>query len=165
MKTTASPRIVAAIALLDARADERLLEIGCGTGQGIQCLLERCPTASVVAIDRSDAAVVRARVVNAAAIDAGHVRISAGDIESGPVAPGGFDRAFAIRVNSFWTHPGIALPHVAASVRPGGELWIIHDGPEDKIVAPTLQSLRRAKLRAVRTQSAARAFAIVARFP
>ena len=81
----------------------------------------------------------RARIVNAAAIAAGRVRVSKGDIEQGPVAPGDFDRVFAIRVNS-WTRPGLALPHVVGSLRPGGEVWIIYDEPTDRIV----EAIRRA---------------------
>ncbi len=160
-RSMASPRILAAIALLDPRPAEKLLEIGCGTGQAIRTVLDRCPTARVVAIDRSDKAVARARIVNSSAVGTGQVNISVSDIERAPVEPGGFDRAFAIRVNSFWTRPGVALPHVAASLRSGGELWIVYDGPSDKVITPIVESLHKFGVRQVRTQSATGAFAII----
>lgn len=157
----ASSRILAAIALLDPRPGERLLEIGCGTGQAIRTVLDRSPTARVVAIDRSEKAVARARKVNSAAIKIGHATITVRDIERAPVAPGGFDRAFAIRVNSFWTRPGVALPHVVASLRSGGELWIVYDGPLDKTTIPIVESLRTFGMHRVRTQAAVGGFAII----
>lgn len=160
---TVSPRILAAVELLAPRSEERLLEIGCGTGQAIQVVTAHTPTATVVAIDRSDTAVARARFVNAAAIAAGQVSIARGDIEHGPVEPGGFDRIYAIRVNSFWTRPGLALPHVVGSLRPGGEVWIIYDEPEARIIETIRSSLQAFGLQDTRSHERPSALAIVAR--
>lgn len=160
-----SPRILAAVDLVAPRPGERLLEIGCGTGQAIQVVTARKPTVAVVAIDRSDTAVARARTVNAPAIAAGRVSIVEGDIEHGPVAPGGFDRIFAIRVNSFWTRPGLALPHVVRSLRPGGEIWILYDRPAARIVDTIRSSLQAFGLRDIRTEERPNALAIVATVP
>lgn len=160
-----SPRIQAAVDLLAPRPRERLLEIGCGTGQAIQAVAARQPTATVFSIDRSDTAVGRAQVVNAPAIAAGRVSVSKGDIEQGPVEPGGFDRAFAIRVNSFWTRPGLALPHVARSLRLGGEVWIIYDGPTARIIETIRSSFQAFGLQDVRTEERPGALAIVAKIP
>lgn len=163
MSGPVSPRILAAIDLLAPRPRERLLEIGCGTGQAIQAVIERQSTTAVYAIDRSGTAVARARTVNAAAIAAGRVSIARGDIERGPVAPGGFDRVFAIRVNSFWTRPGLALPHVVRSLRPGGEAWILYDGPTARIVETIRSSFQAFGLHDIRTKEAPGALAIVVR--
>ncbi|WP_186002261.1 class I SAM-dependent methyltransferase [Mycobacterium sp. KBS0706] len=160
---TVSPRIRAAVDLLAPRPGERLLEIGCGTGQAIQAVIARQPTATVVAIDRSDPAVARARIVNAATIAAGRVSIARGDIEHGPVEPGGFDRIFAIRVNSFWTRPGLALPHATRSLRPGGEIWIIYDDPAARIVETIRSSLQAFGLSHFLTEERSGALAILAR--
>ena len=160
---TASQRILAAISLLDPRPGERLLEIGCGTGQAIEAVLLAQPTAHVTAVDRSQTAVDRARIVNAGALADGRVSIALGDIDKGPVEPGGFDRIFAIRVNSFWTKPGLALPHVVASLRTGGEVWIIYDGPAQKTDEPILRSLQDAGLHGVRSVRGEGASALVGR--
>lgn len=160
-----SPRIRAAVGLLVPRAGERLLEIGCGTGQAIQAVLDRQPAATVVAIDRSDTAVARARLVNAAAIAAGRVIVAKGDIEHGPVAPGGFDRIYAIRVNSFWTRPGLALPHVAAGLRPGGEVWILYDEPAARIVDTIRSSFEAFGLQSIGTEQRPGVVAIIAALP
>lgn len=160
-----SPRILAAVDLLAPRSGERLLEIGCGTGQAIQAVLARAPGAAVAAIDRSETAVARARIVNAAAVIAGRVSIARGDIEHGPVEPGGFDRIFAIRVNSFWTRPGLALPHVVGSLHPRGEIWIIYDEPEARIVETVRSSLQDFGLQDIRTEQRPGALAIVTRVP
>ncbi|WP_342235019.1 class I SAM-dependent methyltransferase [Inquilinus sp. OTU3971] len=165
MSGPVSPRILATVDLLAPWPEERLLEIGCGTGQAIQAVTARAPTATVVAIDRSETAVARARTVNAAAIAAGRVSIARGDIEHGPVEPGGFDRVFAIRVNSFWTRPGLALPHVARSLRPGGEIWIIYDAPTARIVETIRASLAAFGLQAVRTETVPGVLAIIGAKP
>ncbi|WP_179221716.1 class I SAM-dependent methyltransferase [Inquilinus limosus] len=160
-----SPRIRAAVGLLAPRAGERLLEIGCGTGQAIQAVIESAPTATVAAIDRSDTAVARAQVVNAPAIAAGRVTVAKGDIEHGPVAPGGFDRIYAIRVNSFWTRPGLALPHIAGSLRPGGEVWILYDEPAARIIEMIQASFTAFGLRDIRTAERPGALAVIAVAP
>lgn len=159
----ASQRILAAISLLDPRPGERLLEIGCGTGQAIEAVLFRQPTARVTAVDRSQTAVDRARIVNAGALADGRVSIALGDIDRGPVEPGGFDRAFCIRVNTFWTRPGTALPHVVASLRVGGEVWIIYDESLPKTDKPILDSMRALGLADVRGLSGAGAWALLGR--
>ena len=160
---TASQRILAAISLLDPRPGEHLLEIGCGTGQGIEAVLLRQPTARVTAVDRSQTAVDRARIANAGAMADGRVSIALGDIDKGPVEPGGFDRIFAIRVNSFWTKPGLALSHVIASLRPGGEAWIIYDESLPKTDKPILDSMRALGMADMRGLSNAGAWALVGR--
>ncbi|NDL55732.1 class I SAM-dependent methyltransferase [Phytoactinopolyspora mesophila] len=160
-----SRRIDAAVALLNPQPDEELLEIGCGTGQAILAATMRAPGARITAIDRSEKAVARARVVNQAAINAGRVRISTRDIEKQPVSPGSFDRAFSIRVNTFWTRPGVALPHVAASLHAGGQLWMIYDGPAEKVVDPIVASLDAYGIQDIRTETTEGAYAIIASFP
>jgi SAM-dependent methyltransferase len=153
---------VAAIELLSPKLGETLLEIGCGTGQSVQTVLALAPTAKIHAIDRSEKAVARARIVNEAAVKSGQAVIAVGDIEKAPVEPGTFDRIFAIPVNSFWTKPGLALPHAAAGLRPGGELWIIYDEWPDKVTEPIVESLEAFGMQNVRTRSATGAFAIIA---
>ena len=161
---TASARILAAVALLDPKPGEHLLEIGCGTGQAIEAILARRPDVFVTAIDRSEKAVARARAVNAEAIAAGRAKVSLGDVESGPMPAGPFDRVFAIRVNSFWTKPGLALPQVKAALAPGGEFWMIYDERAHKVVGPILASLSAFGPCHVRDAEGPEAFAVIARF-
>lgn len=160
-----SARILAAIELLVPRPGESLLEIGCGTGQALHAILKREPTVRLTAIDRSETAVARARALNLAAIKAGLATISAADIDHRPIDPGRFDRAFAICVNTFWTRPGRALPHVAASLKPAGELWMIYDAPAAKVTEPILASLHAYGATDIRTDLSPGAFAIVATMP
>ncbi|MDQ8755898.1 methyltransferase domain-containing protein [Sphingosinicella sp. LHD-64] len=157
-----SARIVAAIDLFAPRDGERLLEIGCGTGQATALICART-SARVVAIDRSDTAVARARIVNAGAIAAGQAEVRSGDIDTAPIPPRDFDRTFALRVNSFWTKPGVALPNLAASLRSGGEAWILYDADLAKSTEPVLRSLEARGFTDVRTFAAPGAFAIVGR--
>lgn len=157
---TVSRRILDAITLLDPQPGEALFEIGCGTGQAIEAVLERAPGARIHAIDRSEKAVARALVVNRDAVARGRVTIAVGDIEQGPVAKRPRQRGFAIRVNTFWTRPGIAIPNVAASLQPGGELWLLYDAREAKIEQPIKRSFTAAGW-SVRRVSGPGAFGLV----
>jgi SAM-dependent methyltransferase len=128
-------------------------------------LLAREPSARVIAIDRSEKALARARVVNRSAIAAGRVIIMVGDIDLSSVEPGGFGRAFAIRVNSFWTRPGLALPHVAASLATDGELWVLYDSPKARIVDTVRSALGASGWRDRRVEYVDGTVAIIARKP
>lgn len=160
---TASERIRAAVELLAPRPGETLFEVGCGTGNTIELILALQPSVSIVAIDRSATAVTRARELNEDAIAAGRCRIELGDIDRQP-SPVLADRAFSIRVNTFWTSPGLASPQIAASLKPGGEFFAMWDEHADKVIAPTTAGLERAGFTAIRTLRSEGAFAVVARW-
>lgn len=161
---TGSGRIAAAVALFDPQPGQHILEIGCGAGLGIAALLARQPDIRVTAIDRSEVALMHASRRNAAAIEDGRVRLLCADIEACPVPHGPFDRMLAIRVNSFWTRPGVALRNLSAWLRPGGNLWMVYDLPEAKVIGPIEASLAAFGLPNPERRSSEGAFAIVARF-
>lgn len=165
MRAAASQRIIDAVALLAPRPGEQLLEIGCGPGHAAALVVDALEGGRLVAIDRSDHAIALAARRNRDAVAADRVTLRHADICDGPVMPGGFDRVFAIRVNSFWTEPGKALANIAPSLRPGGTLLIIYDAPAAKIDAPIRRSLGEAGFTDLSTRRHGQAFAYIARWP
>lgn len=117
-----------AIELLDPRPAEHLLEIGCGTGHAVALVAARLGRGTITGVDRSAAAVERARARNAAAIAAGCARIELARFEEAPLGRR-FARILAINVNAFWTTPAAAFPTAARLLAPRGTLWLVYEPP------------------------------------
>ncbi len=111
-----------AVARLELRGDETVLDAGCGTGQVTATLLERLPHGHVVALDASERMLAAARERFAG--DA-RVRIVHGDLGAPlPVAVGAVD-AIVSTSTLHWVRDHDALfQHLAAVLRPGGQLVV-----------------------------------------
>ena len=90
-------------ALVPARAGERVLELGCGTGAAFLCLAARVPGVAVVAVER-DAALAALAHHNAAANGCA-AAVLCGDIAAAPAGP--FHHALA---NPPWWQAGTPSP-------------------------------------------------------
>lgn len=71
-------RVQRAVALLDLRGDEVVLEIGPGPGAAAELVLARHPGVRYVAVDRSATAVARTTARNRAAVDRGRLIVRQG---------------------------------------------------------------------------------------
>ncbi|GLW47271.1 hypothetical protein Stsp02_29330 [Streptomyces sp. NBRC 14336] len=128
-------RITEAVALLDVRPADRLLEIGCGGGGAVQQLRPLLTTGTITAIDRSPHAVARAAARNSDGIEAGRVTLARAAFSAPELAAAGlsdrrYDKILAIDVNLFWTGPATAELALAADLlAPGGALYACYDPP------------------------------------
>src|SRR5215831_14744878 len=84
------------IALLNVQPHDRVLEIGCGPGVGLQLLARMVSSGQVAGVDASAEMVEQARVRNAQAIAAGRVVLGRGSVERLPFEDARFDKALAI---------------------------------------------------------------------
>lgn len=98
-------------------AGARVLEIACGTGQGLGAL--RRVAAAVVGSDYSMENLVRARATYGAAQP-----LVAHDAQALPFRDGSFDRAMLLEALYFIPDPRRALAEMARVVKPGGALLL-----------------------------------------
>jgi SAM-dependent methyltransferase len=134
-----APRIAWAVELLGLEADDRVLEVGCGSGAAVALVCRQLEAlggsgpggvGSVVGIDRSATAIGRAVARNAEAIQAGRARFEQVDLAGFDPVGRSFDLAFAVNINVFWTGSADAECEVLArALRPGGVVHLVYDGP------------------------------------
>lgn len=112
--------------LLDAHArigpDERVLDVGCGTGTYVRRLLDRNADQAVVGADVSPGMLAEARRKAGPAPNARFVEASA---EALPFEAGTFDVVVSASALHYARRPDAALAEAARVLRPGGRLVVL----------------------------------------
>jgi SAM-dependent methyltransferase len=169
VSTAVPPRIVWAVELLDPRADDVVLEVGCGPGVAAELVCRRVVAGRVVAVDRSPVAVERTARRNAGALADGRLQVVRSSLAELQLPRGSVDRAFCVDVNLFWTGDAAADLTVLRDVlRPGGHLFVLYGhGPTgaDRVCATVEAALRRHGFDGVTTVSSAAGSGVRARAP
>ena len=112
---------------LDASADARVLDCGCGGGANIKALLKKCPQGIVKGIDYSPVSVKKSEKVNESAIAEGRCTVLQGSVADMIFADGWFDAVTAFETVYFW--PGLpqCFREVYRVLRPGGAFLICNE--------------------------------------
>jgi len=103
---------------LDAPANLRWLDVGCGNGVFTEALIARCAPVEVIAVDPSEGQIAYARTRPGA--KAAQFRV--GDAQALPFDDDRFDVAVMALVITFLSDPAKAVAELARVVRPGG--WV-----------------------------------------
>ena len=127
MAGAASERFVWAIATLQVRPADRLLEIGCGHGVAVSLVCEKLTTGTITAIDRSPKMIEMATRRNREHVDAGRAELEAIALEDVDLGDRRFDKVFAFNVAPFWLRPEVALGAVREHLAPDGAAYIFWD--------------------------------------
>jgi SAM-dependent methyltransferase len=110
--------------------DDRVLEIGCGTGAAVSLVCERLAGGSLLAIDRSPSMIAKAKASNRGHECAGRalLRVEAFDAER--FAETGFDKIFAFNVGLFWRDDAPpTLRRLRGMLRRGGHVYAFYETP------------------------------------
>jgi SAM-dependent methyltransferase len=117
----------------DPRPDDRVLDIGCGTGRTTRDAARSAREGSALGVDLSAPMIERAREL-ARAERVSNVAFEQGDAQVHRFPEGGFDLAISRFGTMFFDDPVAAFANIAAALRPGGRLvmlvWREHEHNE-----------------------------------
>ncbi|WP_030544316.1 class I SAM-dependent methyltransferase [Streptomyces albus] len=122
-------------------AHDRVLDVGCGTGQTTRLAARRAASGQAVGLDISAPMVERARAVTAAEGIANAV-FEQGDAQVHPFPSGHYDVAVSRGGVMFFTDHTVAFTNIGRALRPGGRLAFIcpqmpsPDGDSARVFAP-----------------------------
>lgn len=111
-----------AVAALDLRPTDSVLEIGFGHGRTVQRIAAAVPGGQVAGIDVSGSMTRVATRRNRTAVAEGRVELRTGDAAALPFADGRFDKALSVHTLYFWPEPAACLRELHRVLRPGGAL-------------------------------------------
>jgi SAM-dependent methyltransferase len=112
-----------AIAALDLRATDHVLDIGCGHGRSLGALAERA--ALVVGADPSDLMAEIAVTRNRPLVKAGKVKVMIASAADLPFTDAAFDKALCVHVIYFWKDLQTSFRNIARVLKPGGRLVLV----------------------------------------
>lgn len=108
-------------AALGIRAADRVLDIGCGTGQTTREAALAASDGDVLGVDIDGGMIVRARAL-ADRDGVPNVRFEVGDAQVYPFRSGAFDVAISRFGTMFFSDPDMAFRNIGRAVRAGGRL-------------------------------------------
>ena len=109
--------------VLDAmkvQRNDRILEVGCGTGRLIHEMARTVEGGFIEGIDFSDEMVAVARKRNRRLIERGRVQITKGDFDDTSREREPFDKACSVNTVYFWPRPEVTARRFADVLVPGG---------------------------------------------
>jgi SAM-dependent methyltransferase len=118
---------------VDVQVRDRVLDIGCGTGQTTRQAARTARAGSALGVDVSAPAIERAREL-AQAEGLGNVTFQQADAQVHRFAPGRFDLAISRFGTMFFDDPAAAFANIRRALRPAGRLvmmvWQSHERNE-----------------------------------
>lgn len=143
MPRSVPPRIKRAVDALQLSPGDRILEVGCGTGLGVELVCERLKSGRITGIDRSASAIAAAKQRNGRHLRSGLARLRHTALADYPDAPERFDKVFAVNVNVFWLAPAAELRVICRILAPRGRLYLFYEPPSASQVPRIAQACRR----------------------
>ena len=124
-----------AIALLDPKEAESVLDVGTGNGISLRYLAARVGDGSIVGVDHSSVMCGRAERNNKALVVNGRVTIKCAQSDDLPFETGCFDAVMSVHTLYFWNPAEPHLKEIARVLRPGGKLVLVFRPSSDPATA------------------------------
>lgn len=121
-----------AIARLEVRPEDSVLDVGTGHGRSLGLLARRATRGSVVGVDDSELMIGIARRRNRCAIAAGRVRVERTCSRTLPFADVSFDKVLSVHTLNFWDPAEPHLAEIRRVLKPGGQLVLAFRPAEDQ---------------------------------
>jgi len=109
---------------VELNANDRVLDLGCGTGVKTRAMAQSLPQGSIVAIDLSPEMATHAQQ-GAARAGLTNIEFVAGDAQVYPFGEDVFDLAVSSFGSMFYMDPVAAFGNVRCALRPGGRLALL----------------------------------------
>jgi ubiquinone/menaquinone biosynthesis C-methylase UbiE len=117
------------LGLLDLQLEDFVLEVGCGTGVGIEQAADVAALGKICGIEPSERLLAVARARNADAIRDGYVELHQGLASRLPWPDATFNKALAVNSPRDWTQPVENLTEIRRTIRQGGKLALVVQSP------------------------------------
>ena len=116
--------------LMSVKTDERIIEIGSGTGKLIYQMAQNIDNGLIEGIDFSKVMVSIARKRNKKNITNGKVKILEGNFDEMPFEKESFTKACSINTLYFWPEPAQTAKKIAKILKPDGKLILAFEDIE-----------------------------------
>ena len=131
-------RFIWAVELLNLQPQHSVLEIGCGAGLLAQLIAGKLKSGNLVAIDKSNAMLQKARKRNdKQKIEFLNLEFALFDSKQR------FDKIVAFNVNFFWKAPDKEFIVLQKIVQPGGKIYAFFDAPYNRKIEDLIGLITR----------------------
>ena len=116
------PIVEPMLALIEFKPQDKVLDVGCGTGWLVRRMAPLVSAGLAAGIDVSDAMVRRAEALSAQLPNA---VFSCGEVEDIPWDSGFFTKLLSVESAYYWPDPARGLSEIFRVLSPGGSAWIL----------------------------------------
>jgi cyclopropane fatty-acyl-phospholipid synthase-like methyltransferase len=130
--SSVADRIVWAVELLDVQPDDRVLEIGGGTGIAASIVVQHLTDGTFTGLDRSPAMMAQATKRNQAAVQSGKAFFVASTVAGAEFAGRQFDKVFLVNVNLHLHDAVRDFTTISSWLAPGGTFVAVSQPPAER---------------------------------
>lgn len=137
-------RFTWAVSVINPGENDKILEIGCGTGILLEQLASSLSNGSMVGVDKSNSFLQKAKKRNKKYIDRKNVELIAGEFSKQNFKTRHFDKIIAFNINLFLKHSAQEFELLLKILKPKGQLYVFYQMPyeiDNTTLNPVIKNL------------------------